>query len=218
MVAPSWIRRAVLIVAAAACLLLVLVVRVVVSARAELSQAELADRRGDTATAIVHYRRAARWYAPFSPYHVHALERLGQLGSEAEARGDVEQALQAYRAQRGAIMATRSVYVPERELLEQANRRISSLMAELPPPGMDAGKSKRQLQREHLLLLEKIPGPSLGWTCVLLLGFACWVGAAFAFSVRAIDSQDRWVVREARVWGALIVVGFGLFVLGMSMA
>jgi hypothetical protein len=52
----------------------------------------------------------------------------------------------------------------------------------------------------------------------LLVGFALWVTAAFVFSVRAVDEQDRWVFPEVRKWGALIAVGFGLFVLGMLLA
>ena len=204
--------------ALAALVLFVLTLRVVLSARTELALADTAQQKHDTAAAIVHYRRAARWYAPASPYHVRALEQLAKIGNAAQARGDIEQALSAYRSLRGSIMATRSFYVPERARLEAANQRIATLMAELPPPGMDAGKSKAQLRSEHLALLEHIPGPNLFWTCVLLAGFACWVASAFAFSLRAIDEHDRWVGREARKWGALIALGFGLFVLGMSLA
>jgi hypothetical protein len=43
----------------------------------------------------------------------------------------------------------------------------------------------------------------------------CWVGSAFAFSMRAIDDEERWVRVEVRRWGGLIALGFGLFVLGM---
>jgi hypothetical protein len=209
-------------VVALACVTLVVTVRVVLSARDELAQADRLlnapapgqDRDG----AIVHYRRAARWYAPFSPYHVRALQQLAQLGQEAEQRGETEQALAAYRAVRSAILATRSLYVPERTRLEAANQRIASLMAIQPAPGIDAGKTRDQLRAEHLALLVPIPGPNVFWSCVVLLGFACWVGSAFAFSIRAIDAEDHWVWSEARRWGGLIVLGFGLFVLGMVLA
>jgi hypothetical protein len=169
-------------------------------------------------TAIVHYRRAARWYAPGSPYHVEALAKLGAIAGKAEQTGDRELALSAYRAIRGAIMSTRSFYVPERVRLEAANQRIAALMAELPAPPMDAGKSREQLRREHLALLQQDPGPDVLWTLVLLVGFFSWVLGAFAFTQRAIDDEDRFVGREALRWGAVIVVGFGLFVLGMSLA
>ena len=34
----------------------------------------------------------------------------------------------------------------------------------------------------------------------------------------AVDEQDRFVPREVLRWGAGIALGFGLFVLGMSLA
>ena len=83
---------------------------------------------------------------------------------------------------------------------------------------MDAGKSREQLRAEHLALLRADPGPSVFWSIVLLLGFGVWVGGAFAFTLRAIDDEDRFVKREALRWGAMIVLGFGLFVLGLSLA
>jgi hypothetical protein len=199
----------------AAGVLLLVSVRVVWSARSELRQAEGLLASADREAAILHLRRAARWYAPLSPYHVRALELLWKLAQEAERSGDAEGALSAYRAVRGAILATRSTYVPERARLTAANERIASLMAQQEPPGIDAGKSREQLRREHLALLTPIPGPDMLWTCVLLGGFVCWVVAAFAFSLRAIDDQDRWILPEVKRWGGLCALGFGLFVLGM---
>lgn len=192
--------------------------RVVWSARAELHEAEQLIAAHDPDAAIVHLRRAARWYAPLSPFHVRALERLRELGQAAEQAGETDRALSAYRALRGAILATRSTYVPERAQLEAANQRIAALMAKQDPPGMDAGKSERQRYEEHLALLTPIPGPSVFWSCVLLGGFVCWVGAAFALSIRGLDGEERWVPRECKRWGSLIVIGFSLFVLGMALA
>ena len=192
--------------------------RVVHSARTELDAARLAADGGDSEQALAHYRRAARFYLPGSPYHVRALDQLAAIGRDADAAGDIDRALAAYRAIRGSIMAARSFYIPERERLAAADQRIAALMAEQPAPGMDAGKSKAQLRAEHLALLQASPDPSLGWTVVLLAGFFAFVGSAFAFSVRAIDEDDRLVVPQARRWGALIVVGFGLFALGLALA
>jgi hypothetical protein len=202
----------------AAVLLASFALRVVTSARSELHAGDRYRAQGDVEAAIVHYRRAARWYAPGSPYHVDALRKLGVIAAGAEQRGDAELALSAYRAIRAAIMSTRSFYIPEKARLSAADERIASLMAAMPPPPMDAGKSREQLRREHLALLQADPDPSLLWTLVLLFGFGLWVASAFAFTLRAIDAEDHFVPREAWRWGALIAVGFGLFVLGMSLA
>jgi hypothetical protein len=193
-------------------------VRVVLSARSELALGDRQRDDGDSEAAVLHYRRAARWYAPFSPFHARALSELGRIAAGAEMEGNVELALAAHRAVRSAILSTRSFYVPERARLDAANRRIAALMAGLPPPPMDAGKPREQLEREHLALLEDDPDPKLGWTLVLLLGFFGWVFGAFAFTQRAIDDDDRFVPREALRWGAVIGVCFALFVLGMALA
>lgn len=201
-----------------AVVLSLLVVRVLSFAREELAQGDALVAQNDLDGAIVQYRRAARWYAPASPYYVSALERMAVLGRDAEAKGETERALRAYRGVRAAIMSTRSFYLPEPARLHAADERIAALMAEQPAPGMDAGKSKDQIRREHLALLTRVPEPSVLWTVVLLVGFFSWVFAAFAFSVRAVDQHDRWVLPQARKWGAIIVVGFALFVLGMALA
>jgi len=53
---------------------------------------------------------------------------------------------------------------------------------------------------------------------VLLLGWLAWTGGAFAFAQRALDEEDRVQSKPARLWGTVIVVGFGLFVIGMALA
>ncbi len=212
------LRVALRVVAIIALLFSALAVRVVVSSRSELIEARRLRERGDIAGAIVHFRRAARWYAPASPYHVQALSELGKIARQAERRGDKPLALSAYRAIRAAIMSTRSFYTPERKRLKAANKRIADLMASESPPPIDAGKSREALRKEHLALLEAHHGPNIFWTCVLLLGFVTWVGGAFVFSVRAIDETDRFNWNEARRWGTVIVVGFGVFVLAMTLA
>jgi hypothetical protein len=215
---PAHARTAVRVLIVAGLVLGSFTLRVVTSSASELHAGDEYREHGQLDAAVVHYRRAARWYAPGSPFHVEALGKLGRIGADAEQRGDVELALAAYRAVRAAIMSTRSFYVPEPERLRAADERIASLMAGLPPPAMDAGKSREQLRKEHLALLQADPGPSVLWSLVLLAGFAVWISAAFAFTLRAVDEHDRFVRREVRRWGTLIVVGFGLFVLGMSLA
>ena len=212
------VRIGVKVAAAVGVVLLVLAFRVVTSSRAELDEADRARASGQTEAAVVHYRRAARWYAPGNPYSDEALSKLGTIGREAEESGDLELALSAWRAIRAAIMSSRSFYTPHRDRLEAANARIAALMARQPPPPIDAGKTEDELRREHLALLAQTTRPSILWTVVLLLGFAAWVFGAFAFVTRAIDDEDRLVPGLARRWGTVILVGFGLFVLGMSLA
>lgn len=198
-------------------LLCAFLVRVVTAAAGELSLGREYAARGDQVAAIVHLRRAARWYAPGSPYHVEALSELATIGAHAERDGDAELALSAYRGIRSAIMSARSFYVPQADRLAAANARIADLMAARPPPPMDAGKSREQLRKEHLALLTANHDPALGWTLLLLTGLLTWVSGAYLFTRRAIDGE-HFVPVEVRRWGTVIVVGLGMFVLGLAMA
>jgi hypothetical protein len=58
----------------------------------------------------------------------------------------------------------------------------------------------------------------VGYMLVLLAGFFTWVASAFVFSWRAIDDEDQLVPGEARRWGTAIILGLGLFVLGLALA
>lgn len=215
---PRLVRAVLRILVVAGVLVASFALRVVTSAADELSRGDRARARGDVVAAVAHYRRSARWYAPGSPYHVRALDALGAIGDDAEKRGDTELALSAARAVRAAILSTRSFYTPERTRLAVANERIAAMMASLPAPPMDVGKSRETLRREHLALLELDNAPNVYWTLVLLAGFVAWVGGAFAFTVRAVDAQDRWIVGEAKQWGIVIALGWVAFVVGMLLA
>ncbi|MFW5925525.1 MAG: hypothetical protein ACOC9O_00055 [Myxococcota bacterium] len=213
-----WVRRAAQWLGMAGVVVAVLLVRVVVASQHELEQAAELQREGDVDAAIVHLRRAARWYAPGNPYVTDALEALATVARQAERQGDRERALFAWRSVRAAILSTRSFYVPHAERLARADTRIAELMASLDPPPIDAGKSRAELKAEHLALLRSVDRPHVGWTLLLLLGFAAWVGGAFTFAVRAIDEEDRIVRAQALRWGGVIGLGLVLWLVGMTFA
>lgn len=191
----------------------VLAVRAVTSSRAELLRGDTARERGDADAAILFYRRAARWYTPGDPCVPEALDRLAMIAREAEEEGDTERALAAWRSVRGAILATRSFYIPHRGRLERAEREIVDATASLAEPRV------REAARQHArAALGEPTGPVLLFTLVLLVGWLAWTGGAFAFTMLVIDEEDRVRAKPARIWGTVIVVGFGLFVLGMALA
>lgn len=193
-------------------LLAVLAVRVVTGSRAELRRGEQLLAQRDPDAAILSLRRAARWYAPGNPYGAEALERLLAIGAEAERAGDHERALAAYRAVHGAVMSTRSVFVPHREHLERADERIAALTSEV------ARGEPARTRRDVLAELRAPERPHVGWTLLLLAGWIAWTAGAFVFAQRAIDEEDRLRGREAGIWGTVVVLGFGLFVIGMALA
>lgn len=190
----------------------VLAVRVVTASHAELRRAERLHARDDRDAAILAYRRAARLHAPGNPYETLALDRLAALAREAEEAGELERALAAWRSVRGAILSSRSFYVPHRDRLERAEDAIAALVA-----ARASATDPSEVRRRARAALEDPERPVLGWVWVALLGWLTWTGGAFAFASRALDEEDRVRGPAARLWGTVVVTGFGLFVLGLAL-
>jgi len=56
---------------------------------------------------------------------------------------------------------------------------------------------------------------SQGWAIVCELGFFGWVGCAIGFIFRSFGENDTFFGRRAVFWGALVVIFYGLWVVGM---
>ena len=207
------LRTAARVMAVAGVLLAVLAIRVVSSSHTELRRGERLERSGDLDGAIIAYRRAARQYSPGNPYCTQALDRLAHVAESAHEAGETERALVAWRSVRGAILASRSLYVPHGGRLRRAEAAIVELTTALAPP------ADQVEARAHARAVFAAPDrPRVGWTLVLLLGWIAWTLGAFVFAQRALDEEDRLMSGPARLWGTVVVVGFGLFVLGMALA
>lgn len=204
--------------AIAAAALAVLATRAVWEGRGALARGDAAAAAGEVEDAIRHWRRAARWYLPLAPHVGAAYERLEAAGAAAEQAGDRDNALAAWRGVRSAALATRSFYVPHRDRLEAANRRIATLMAAAEGPAADPESSAAEREAWHLSLLERPVGPSVGWSLVAIAGFALWIGGAFWFAWCGISTSDRLVRRVAARSGLMVVVGLFVWLLGLSRA
>ncbi len=202
--------------------ILVVAARVVWSARSELLKAKHQLEQGRTDRAILHFRRAAHWYAPGNPYSRAALEQLWTIGKEAEGRGQRQRALLAYRAIRSSILAARSFYTPHKVWLARANERIAVLMARQRIAQEGSAKKSAanydHLKGKYLHLLERSSLPSVFWSLVALLGLALWIGSGFAFAYRAIDAEDRLQTRPAIFWGCAILLGLAVWLAGLALA
>jgi len=210
---PRALRLGARVLAIVGVVLAVLAVRAVTAARSELTRGDSLREGEDVDGAIVAYRRAARWYAPGNPYVPAALDRLEAIAMQRAEIGDRERSLAAWRSIRGAILSTRSVYTPHAERLRRAEDAIARERGAAAP-----ATERAQTRARALRELRAPERPALGWTLVLLLGWLAWTGGAFAFAQRALDEEDRVQSKPARLWGTVIVVGFGLFVIGMALA
>src|SRR5690606_37555849 len=90
----------------------VVVTRALWQGKSALAEGDAALSNGEKDQAISRWRRAARWYVPGASHVDDAYDRLETLARQAEAQGDIDTALAAWRGIRSSIMATRSFYTP----------------------------------------------------------------------------------------------------------
>lgn len=202
------VRRTLWIVLLALAMVVPLAVRVSWEGRAELEAADQAREQAQVEREILHLGRAARWRLPLADHHQQALERLLELGDEHELRGDdgVQIALSAYREARGAILATRSLGVPDPELFQELNWRIARLMAAQERAfGIDLSGTGEQ-EAWHYALLEQVPGPDAHMGTAMAIAFVSWVAATVGFMLRAIDARGHVRARAAIHWGGASLV------------
>jgi tetratricopeptide (TPR) repeat protein len=192
--------------------------RVLLEARSELRAGDAHLTGGRYEAAVRHYRRAAHLYLPGSPYTRDAYEALERVAREAEARGQNDRALAAWRAVRSSALATRWVVLSYEERVTRANRRIARLMARLPPPAVDRGLSLAQLEERHLALLEERTAPDAAWVVLMAIGFATWMGAVAWAALRGWNDDDRAQWPTLRVAGVVVAAGMALFFLALTRA
>src|SRR6266851_2122540 len=108
------------------------------NARQGFALGEDSYTHGEYKVAITHYERAIKWYTPWSPVVQRAVARLWQLGTEAEARGEVSLALEAYHTLRSSLYAVQSFYVPYQSWIAKSEERIAPLLAKTKA-GAEAG-------------------------------------------------------------------------------
>ena len=194
------------------------VVRVLWSSRVQWREAEAHLVAGDEIGAIDRYGRAARLYAPGSPWCARSLVRLEELALGDERAGKPEPALSAWRELRASILATRSFYTPSPERLARANEHIARLAADTESPTVDPGADRAARERWHAARLAESDAPSVPFTLLALLGLGAWIGCAVGFLRHALDDEDRLVPAPALRWSLGVVLGFAAFLVGLAFA
>jgi hypothetical protein len=232
------------IVPIAACVLAVfgaLAIRVVVEGRAAVRAGDEAAAKGAPIAAIDHYETAARWYFPVAP---HVDDAYGKLRALA-ASNDPATSLAAWRAIRSAARATRSLWTPHADDLAAADAAIARLAAHDlaagqlgdeagPPPehprgsgsdaitgsGAGAGSAATPVDAAdheawHRQRLAVDVRPSVGAGALAGFGILLWLGGVWALVRRGIAPTGGWLRRPATASVVAIVVGLGLWFVGL---
>lgn len=210
--------------AAVSVALLILVLRLTWDAHQFAAHGERQVQAGAYVEACDAFMDAARAYYPGNPYSSVAFARLLALADPAlrapNAPEDLERrALESFRT---AAMATRSLYVPHAAELVTVNERLANIYAQwelnerAAYKGAAASASLQQRQQWHLKKLRDVPGPSWFWSTLALLGLALSFGAVVLFIGKALSPTLQVERGPALGAGLAFVVGFALFLLGLS--
>jgi len=214
---PDIVRQAVIIVCILLFVAILLLLKIVYSARQEFVYGEQAFTRGEYAVAITHYERAIKWYTPFSKTVQLAVERLWQLGTEAEARGNSPLALEAYQSLRSSLYAVQSFYIPYQSWIPKSEERIATLLAKTKVGTEPQEDKLAQDTARFAIQLQRHVGPHLGWSILVEIGFLGWVGATVGLIWYVVDEAGNFARRQGLLWGSLIAAFFALWLIGMRL-
>jgi len=212
------IRRWLLVAVGVALALVVVAARLLVDARSALRAGQSAEGRGDRLEAIRHYQDAARLYLPASPYVRSALDRLEAVAAAAAQAGDGPSVRAALEAERAAILATRSLYIPHRSRLPDVEQRLARLLAAAEDRSVAPGVSFESRVAWHLDRLTRRPGPGLACVLTAMAGLVLWVGSAVGFCSQGLDEKLRLRQPYAIIAGVTFIVGMALFLAGLRFA
>jgi hypothetical protein len=211
---PRWLLVAVGVGLA----LIVVSVRLLYDSRSALHAGEMSEARGDRLEAIRHYQDAARLYLPASPYVRDALNRLEALATAAAQAGDGPSVRAALEAERAAILAARSLYIPNGSRLPDIERRLARVLAATEDRSVAPGVSFEARSAWHLERLARRPGPALAHVLLALTGLVLWVGSAIGFVSRGLDAKLRLRRRNAAIAGVTFALGLAMFLVGLRFA
>jgi hypothetical protein len=195
--------------------LVILYAKVAYNARQDFALGEDAYTHGEYKRAITHYERTIKWYTPLSTVVPRAVERLWQLGTEAEVRGDVSLALEAYQALRSSLYAVQSVYIPYQSWIPKSEERIAPLLAKTKVGAEPNADKLQQDTARFAMQLQRHVGPHLGWSILVEIGFLGWVGATVGLIWYVVDEAGNFARRQGLLWGSLLAVCFALWLIGM---
>jgi len=196
----------------------VVAIRLLVDARRALHAGEMAETRGDRPEAIRHFQDAARLYLPGSPYVRDALDRLEAVAAAAEHAGDGPSVRAALEAERSAILATRSFYIPHRSRLPNIEGRLARLLAAAEERSVAPGVTFEARTAWHLERLAHRPGPALAHVLLALAGLGLWVGGAVGFFSKGLDANLRLRHPQAVIAGVAFGLGLAMFLVGLRLA
>lgn len=198
--------------------LLPLIIRVVYESRSDYLKARQFISEGNEEKAIVFLRRSAHWYAPASPYPRNSLNLLKETGDQAIKSNNRDLALTAFQSIRSSCLGTRSFYIPHKDFLNYANKKIAYLQSLEEPPPLEKNLTRVERERSYLLLLNNITEPSPIWSFLASIFFVFWIISTIMAIVRGINKNGYIIKRPIVIWLIASITFLGGWILFLYLA
>ena len=168
--------------------------------------------------AVTHFDRAIHWYTPFNPFVEKSAQRLWEISAEAQKRGDPRLAFIALRAIRRGFYSARSFYTPGKDWIDRAETRIAILLPLEETNEAHVGRSITPTKNKTQA--GKTSGPNVLWAIIMEIGFLGWIGSAIGLIItfQRRSKGSPAVPLPPFLWGALIVLFFTIWLIGMMKA
>lgn len=208
-----WLARIAIAFAVVVAMLALVTARAVRDGEAALRLADASLRARDPMAAVVHAREAASWYVPGAPHVPAAYARLVHVARTAEAEGNPDTALFAWRAVRTAAIDSRWLLQPHAHDLEVANAAIARMASAEPNRGIAPPSiAPEQAERLTRAVLAEPEGARAPYLAVLAAGLATMLaGAAWT-----VARRGRKQPVEASL--AVVALGAALYVVAALLA
>ena len=190
--------------------LLMIMSRVYLGSASEYNRAVRAEKSGDITNAIAHYGRSIKWYAPMSPWGKRSLAALWKIGEASWAQGDSYQAELAMTTLRSSLYSARGPFTPFRVWIKRADAWLTTHVPEKHP-------EIRQEELSKILATER--PPDRFWSLLVGIGFVGWIMAVFGLIFTVLPAPgERISIRRAVIIGGLVVVSYGVWIVGLYFA
>lgn len=185
--------------------LLMVLVRVYVGSASEYRKANEALKMDDKISAINHYGRSIKWYAPLSPWVKHSIEKLWEIGENSDK--DDPAGILAIRILRSSLYAARGPFTPYKSQIEKADEWISEHLSKA-----DNGPDKEDV----VSVLKSNTGPNRKWSFAVGVGFVGWILSVFVFIFFVFpEGESKVKPKKAVVLGIVVGLFYTLWICGL---
>lgn len=187
--------------------------------RGHYVKAEEYYKKAEWKLAIREYDLAMHAYTPWSPYIEKSAERLWTIGRMFEKKNKPYWALNAYYAIRSSLYASRSLFTPGRDWIENCENKIADLDVKILIGEGNLKKEDADIEKAkllHVMRADRAPVPI--WAVLVDASFFGWIASVIFMIFRGFDETGRLRFRQALYGIFFFVASFAVWIISLYKA